>query len=152
VTAQPRVDPDGGRIHIRRAVHISTVYILSGSFSIFFLETVHTFAISVSIMATRRISAVCIANTGYRSLPLLPRNPTLRGTRVPVARYLSTSQIRYKHEANTKVKRDPAPTVVRGVSKLFKDADSAVADLTSGSTILSAGFGLCGTAGEETVM
>lgn len=39
----------------------------------------------------------------------------------------------------------PAPE--RGLSKLFKDADAAVADLQSGSTILSAGFGLCGTAG-----
>lgn len=36
----------------------------------------------------------------------------------------------------------------RGGSKLYKDADEAVADLESGSTILSAGFGLCGTAGE----
>ncbi|KFY09339.1 hypothetical protein V491_08245 [Pseudogymnoascus sp. VKM F-3775] len=31
------------------------------------------------------------------------------------------------------------------VSKLYKSADAAVADLKSGSTILSAGFGLCGT-------
>jgi acyl CoA:acetate/3-ketoacid CoA transferase alpha subunit len=31
---------------------------------------------------------------------------------------------------------------------VFKNADEAVADLKSGSTILSAGFGLCGTAGE----
>ena len=30
---------------------------------------------------------------------------------------------------------------------MYKDADAAVADLKSGSTILSAGFGLCGTAG-----
>lgn len=45
------------------------------------------------------------------------------------------------------MKRDPAPLVIRGASKLFKDADSAVADLKSGSTILSSGFGLCGTAG-----
>jgi 3-oxoacid CoA-transferase len=38
----------------------------------------------------------------------------------------------------------PAPT--RGGSKLFKDADAAVADVKSGSTILSSGFGLCGVA------
>jgi 3-oxoacid CoA-transferase len=36
---------------------------------------------------------------------------------------------------------------VRGESKIFKSADDAVKDLKSGSTILSAGFGLCGTAG-----
>lgn len=40
-----------------------------------------------------------------------------------------------------------APTIERGASKLFKDADEAVADLKSGSIILSSGFGLCGVAG-----
>lgn len=40
-----------------------------------------------------------------------------------------------------------APRVERGGSKLFKDADAAVADIKSGSTILSSGFGLCGVAG-----
>ncbi|SCB64377.1 hypothetical protein SNK03_002467 [Fusarium graminearum] len=35
---------------------------------------------------------------------------------------------------------------VRGQSKLFKDADAAVADIKSGSTLLSSGFGLCGVA------
>ncbi|BCR87722.1 3-oxoacid CoA-transferase [Aspergillus chevalieri] len=39
-----------------------------------------------------------------------------------------------------------APIVERGASKLFKDADEAVADLKSGSVILSSGFGLCGVA------
>ncbi|OJJ81073.1 3-oxoacid CoA-transferase [Aspergillus glaucus CBS 516.65] len=39
-----------------------------------------------------------------------------------------------------------APTIERGASKLFKDADEAVADLKSGSVILSSGFGLCGVA------
>jgi hypothetical protein len=32
-------------------------------------------------------------------------------------------------------------------SKVFRDADAAVADVKSGSTILSAGFGMCGVAG-----
>lgn len=39
-----------------------------------------------------------------------------------------------------------APTIDRSKSKLFKDADEAVADIQPGSTILSAGFGLCGVA------
>ncbi|KAJ5538996.1 hypothetical protein N7513_007328 [Penicillium frequentans] len=39
-----------------------------------------------------------------------------------------------------------APKVERGGSKVFKDADAAVADIKSGSTILSSGFGLCGVA------
>lgn len=43
-----------------------------------------------------------------------------------------------------------APAKVRGQSKLFKSADEAVADIQSGSTVLSAGFGLCGTA--ETII
>lgn len=47
------------------------------------------------------------------------------------------------HEA-----QDLSPKKERGRSKVYKDADEAVADLKSGSTILSAGFGLCGTAGE----
>lgn len=34
-----------------------------------------------------------------------------------------------------------------GGSKLFPDADAAVDDVQSGSTLLSAGFGLCGVAG-----
>ncbi|KUI60209.1 Succinyl-CoA:3-ketoacid coenzyme A transferase 1, mitochondrial [Cytospora mali] len=40
----------------------------------------------------------------------------------------------------------PTPTPNRGESKLFPDADAAVADIQSGSTILSSGFGLCGVA------
>jgi 3-oxoacid CoA-transferase len=56
--------------------------------------------------------------------------------------------IRFKQKANTSAKRDPGPKIERGASKVFKNADDAVADLKSGATILSAGFGLCGTAGE----
>lgn len=43
-----------------------------------------------------------------------------------------------------------APKIERGGSKVFKDADAAVADIKSGSTILSSGFGLCGVAGTWT--
>ncbi|KAH7081017.1 hypothetical protein FB567DRAFT_532288 [Paraphoma chrysanthemicola] len=41
---------------------------------------------------------------------------------------------------------DRAPKIDRAKSKLYKDADEAVADVQSGSTVLSAGFGLCGVA------
>lgn len=51
-------------------------------------------------------------------------------------------------KANTGAKR--APKIVRGASKLYKSADEAVADLKSGSVILSSGFGLCGVA--ETII
>lgn len=42
------------------------------------------------------------------------------------------------------------PVIDRTRSKVFKDADEAVADIKSGSVVLSAGFGLCGTA--ETII
>lgn len=43
-----------------------------------------------------------------------------------------------------------APTKIRGKSKLYASADEAVADIQPGSIVLSAGFGLCGTA--ETII
>lgn len=43
-----------------------------------------------------------------------------------------------------------APAKKRGGSKVFNSVDEAVADIKSGSTVLSAGFGLCGTA--ETII
>jgi hypothetical protein len=46
------------------------------------------------------------------------------------------------------IKGKRIPKVTRGQSKVYKSADEAVADLQSGSVILSAGFGLCGTAGK----
>ena len=38
------------------------------------------------------------------------------------------------------------PEVKRGNTKLWKSADEAVADVKSGSVLLSSGFGLCGVA------
>lgn len=58
-------------------------------------------------------------------------------------RLFSASTARRSAELSSESKA-PAPT--RGGSKLFKDADAAVADVKSGSTILSSGFGLCGVA------
>ncbi|KAK3676993.1 hypothetical protein LTR78_003198 [Recurvomyces mirabilis] len=43
-----------------------------------------------------------------------------------------------------------APSKTRGQQKVFDSVDEAVADIKSGSTLLSAGFGLCGTA--ETII
>jgi 3-oxoacid CoA-transferase len=63
-------------------------------------------------------------------------------------RHFQTTSIRLEQQANTSAKRDPAPKIIRGQSKVFKDADAAVKDLKSGAVILSAGFGLCGTAGK----
>jgi len=43
------------------------------------------------------------------------------------------------------------PKPIRGASKLFKYADDAVADIKSGSVLLSSGFGLCGVAGKKSL-
>ena len=64
-----------------------------------------------------------------RELPKLP--PVCLGKRIAI-----TNSIRL-------VSSGPE----RSTSKLWETADKAVADIQSGSTILSAGFGLCGTPG-----
>ncbi|KAG4414022.1 hypothetical protein IFR04_012838 [Cadophora malorum] len=99
-------------------------------------------------MATRRIASVCLATSTRSAILRTARtNPT---PRFQIPRQLHTTLIRYEQKANTSAKRDPAPKVVRGGSKVYKNADEAVADLKSGSIVLSAGFGLCGTA--ETII
>jgi 3-oxoacid CoA-transferase len=98
-------------------------------------------------MATRRIPALLVANSS-RNVFLTTSRFTPRRIN-PLARQLNTSdRRREQQQANIGAKRDPAPKIVRGASKVYKNADAAVADLKSGSTILSAGFGLCGTAGK----
>ncbi|EAL86685.1 coenzyme A transferase, putative [Aspergillus fumigatus Af293] len=60
---------------------------------------------------------------------------------------LLTTTIRYvRYSTATPQQQTLARKIERGVSKLFRDADEAVSDLKSGSTILSSGFGLCGVA------
>ncbi|KAK0103204.1 hypothetical protein ONS95_014998 [Cadophora gregata] len=99
-------------------------------------------------MATRRIATICLASSTRNAIFRTARtNPT---PRFLILRQLHTTSIRYEQKANTSAKRDPAPTAVRGGSKVYKNADDAVADLKSGSIVLSAGFGLCGTA--ETII
>ncbi|KAK8195208.1 succinyl-CoA:3-ketoacid-coenzyme A transferase [Phyllosticta capitalensis] len=74
---------------------------------------------------------------------------SLRPTKRPLAIASTTSSpIRAlsSQTAGGRARADSAigPQVSRGTSKLYKDADAAIADLTSGSTLLSAGFGVCG--------
>jgi len=112
----------------------------------FLLFTIDLFLQLVE-MATRRIASVCLATSTRSAILRTARtNPT---PRFQIPRQLHTTSIRYEQKANTSAKRDPAPKVVRGGSKVYKNADEAVADLKSGSIVLSAGFGLCGTAGEQ---
>ena len=113
----------------------------SNLFAVFFF-----FQIQPS-MATLRVSALSLSR---RSLSVcLPRlqlgvrcrtsvRPSFRPSIVSCAKQYSTATLETERLA---------PKVERGASKLFKDADEAVADLKSGSTILSSGFGLCGVAG-----
>ncbi|KAF3041121.1 hypothetical protein E8E12_007595 [Didymella heteroderae] len=87
--------------------------------------------------------------SSYRLLAALParlcaRRPIpsqLRAARIAPPHWRFTKQIR-----SISAVADKAPTIDRSKSKLFDSADEAVADVQSGSTILSAGFGLCGVA------
>ena len=99
-------------------------------------------------MATRRITSACLTQSTRRANAFLS-TPGIhfRPNSIPQARHFQTTSIRLEQQANTSAKRDPAPKIIRGQSKVFKDADAAVKDLKSGAVILSAGFGLCGTAG-----
>ena len=106
-------------------------------------------------MATRRISPAFLAScarNGFSSHPaILPRRCFRPPQTLHTARSIHDTPRRNEHvQANISKKRDPTPKIVRGAPKLFKDADAAVKDIKSGATILSAGFGLCGTA--ETII
>ncbi|KAH6644748.1 hypothetical protein C7974DRAFT_430447 [Boeremia exigua] len=87
--------------------------------------------------------------SSYRLLAALParlcaRRPLpsqLRAARIAPPHWRFTKQIR-----SISAVADKAPTVDRSKSKLWASADEAVADVQSGSTVLSAGFGLCGIA------
>ena len=92
--------------------------------------------------------AALLSRSSRKALFVSPRPCQHFTPRFQSPRHFRTSAIAWEQQqANIKAKRDPAPKVVRGDSKVFKNADEAVADIESGAMILSAGFGLCGTAG-----
>ncbi|KAK3313068.1 hypothetical protein B0H66DRAFT_385155 [Apodospora peruviana] len=67
--------------------------------------------------------------------------------RTPTSRLIRCgSGVRRSFSSTRSWRSAPIPTVNRGDSKLFESADDAVADIKSGSVILSSGFGLCGVA------
>ena len=85
----------------------------------------------------------------YRLLATLPSRICSRRplpSRLRAARSLAPQWRFTNHIRSISAVADHAPTIDRSKSKLFKDADEAVADIQSGSTVLSAGFGLCGVA------
>lgn len=108
-------------------------------------------------MASRQLRRA-VPTTLRNSSPAIPlglgrataqRCNSTRAANVPVSgtsphRLLSSSSLR--RSASLTPGPDTKTTPKRGESKLFPDADAAVADVQSGSTLLSSGFGLCGVA------
>ena len=99
-------------------------------------------------MVTLRVSALPLLR---RALPVarpwFQLKTYYRTSVPPLLRMSAGKTTRY----STVTAKQPArmPTIDRAASKLFRNADEAVADLESGSTILSSGFGLCGVAGNQ---
>ncbi|KAL4877910.1 hypothetical protein BJY04DRAFT_197073 [Aspergillus karnatakaensis] len=95
-------------------------------------------------MATLRLSALSLSRkvTTVARVQLCARaNQRLCWQPSP-----AIARARYSTESTTIGQPSRAPVIDRSASKLFKNADEAVADIKSGSTILSSGFGLCGVA------
>ncbi|EED12162.1 coenzyme A transferase, putative [Talaromyces stipitatus ATCC 10500] len=88
----------------------------------------------LALLSRRRLHTTILTTTIKTTLS--PRSKLL--TSSLTCRFYTTSLPRYSQSL--------APRIVRSESKLFSSADDAVADIKSGSTILSAGFGLCGVA------
>ena len=100
-----------------------------------------------SMMATLRVPALSLSR---RSLAVCrPRLQFAARCTASARPAFPPSAIRSAKQYSTAAPQTQrlAPKVERGASKLFKNADEAVADIKSGSTILSSGFGLCGVAG-----
>lgn len=89
--------------------------------------------------ASSSSAAICLAQARSRITQSSFLRPGIRPfTSTVPSRALSSSS------PSTGAAAAPAPQ--RGASKLFATADDAVADIPSGSVLLSSGFGLCGVA------
>ncbi|OJJ35765.1 hypothetical protein ASPWEDRAFT_529821 [Aspergillus wentii DTO 134E9] len=96
-------------------------------------------------MVTVRVSALSLSRRGVIVCrPRLHLGVRCAKSAPPLIRPDSIFGARYSTGPGEKPSL--APKIERGGSKLFKNADEAVADLKSGSTLLSSGFGLCGVA------
>jgi 3-oxoacid CoA-transferase len=84
--------------------------------------------------------------TAYRLLAALPSRLCSRRPVPAQLRAAGSVPLQYRFTNQGRRITGSAPTIDRSKSKLFKDADEAVADVQPGSTVLSAGFGLCGVA------
>lgn len=96
-------------------------------------------------MATFRVTALTLSR---KATSVARAQLCFRACQRTWARSSSPTVLAKYSTASTTIEQPSrAPIVDRAASKLFKNADDAVADLKSGSTILSSGFGLCGVAG-----
>lgn len=94
------------------------------------------------------MAALRVTTASFSRLALTSCRPHVYlGVRAGLRQVLATSKT-YSYSYSTAPAQTLAPKIERGGSKLYKDADEAVKDIKSGSTILSSGFGLCGVAGE----
>ncbi|CAG7930964.1 unnamed protein product [Penicillium olsonii] len=90
-------------------------------------------------MAALRISATLSRNAFACRSPFLRARYSVRLSQP----FSTTTSTKY---STTAPLLSLAPKIERGGSKVFQNADAAVTDIKSGSTILSSGFGLCGVA------
>lgn len=96
--------------------------------------------------------ALRIARSGLPALQCAASRTALCASRplaapLPVTiRYVRNERRGFKKDASPSAAAAKAPSKNRGASKLYASADDAIADLKSGSTVLSAGFGVCGIA------
>ncbi|KAF1837420.1 3-oxoacid CoA-transferase [Decorospora gaudefroyi] len=84
--------------------------------------------------------------SSYRLLAALPPRICARRPVPAQLRAAGSMSRQWRFTSQTRRISGAAPTIDRSKSKRFKDADEAVADIQPGSTVLSAGFGLCGVA------
>ncbi|KAK1138505.1 hypothetical protein N8T08_002455 [Aspergillus melleus] len=95
-------------------------------------------------MATLRVSASALSR---RALTVArPQIQVVKYHRPSMRSLLRVKGTGYPRYSTAVDQPSRAPKIDRSASKLFKNADEAVADIQSGSTILSSGFGLCGVA------
>ncbi|OHE99686.1 coenzyme A transferase [Colletotrichum orchidophilum] len=91
---------------------------------------------------TRQLRPRVLVRASFRAVPAVCAQPQRFPARakalgIATCRGITTTPARRSQKA---------PATKRGGSKLYASADEAVADIKSGSTILSSGFGLCGVA------
>ncbi|KAH7058667.1 succinyl-CoA:3-ketoacid-coenzyme A transferas-like protein [Macrophomina phaseolina] len=103
-------------------------------------------ALSQRSLSIARSGLPCLRSTVASRTALSAARPLAAPLPVTV-RYTRIEKRGFKKDAApSSATSSKAPPVTRGASKLYASADDAIADLKSGSIVLSAGFGVCGIA------